>query len=177
MDVLTHGSFPRSGNHLLNTVLEFSYPLCNKKWIEHNAWLSLKSENFISVFREPVECVSSWIILTEDYRADRCNRLLNWYTRYHELMFENYKNIIMIEFNNLIKNPSIVNGLIYEKYGIKNTYDIEDDFYQTYMDVTYPENAPSRNTEIKKNLYEEIYSVEEYQKSLNIYNKISKRFS
>jgi hypothetical protein len=92
-------------------------------------------------------------------------------------MFENYKNIIMIEFNNLIKNPSIVNGLIYEKYGIKNTYDIEDDFYQTYMDVTYPENAPSRNTEIKKNLYEEIYSVEEYQKSLNIYNKISKRFS
>ena len=174
MDVLTHGSFPRSGNHLLNTSLKFSYPSCAVKWIEHNAWLSLKEKNFICIVRDPLMCSTSWITLSQDSRENRSDIVLNWYKRYHEFMIKN-NNALLIEFNQLVSNPSMLNGAIYSRFGIKNDLDIPNDFYFNYMSVIHPDNFPKEDSAEKKVLIDEIKNSSEYRSAKKIYKNILKR--
>lgn len=174
MEILSHGSFPRSGNHLLDTVLKFSYPSNNVHWVEHNAWLSDKTQNFICVVRQPSDAICSWILLSSDNRYDRSDRLLNWYIRYHEYML-NKKDVLLINFDQLISNPSCVNKLIYDKYNIKNVYDIPKDFYDVYMKFSYPENSPIDKRGGNKAIINEIKQSSEYADANKIYKKILKR--
>lgn len=174
MEILSHGSFPRSGNHLLDTVLKFSYPLCDISWIEHNAWVSNKSQNFICVVRDPVDAICSWVFLTKDNRHDRADKLLNWYIRYHKFMLDK-KDVLLIDFNQLIDNPSHINELIYKQYGVKNMYNIPKDFYNVYMNTSYPENSPTNRNLESKGVCDEIRKSFEYKEAKKIYKNISKR--
>jgi hypothetical protein len=174
MDVLTHGSFPRSGNHLLDTILKFSYPSCTIKWIEHNAWLSLKEKNFICVVRDPLMCAASWIALSQDSRENRSEMILNWYSRYHSFMMKN-NNAVLINFDDLIKNPSMLNDIIYFKFNIKNSLEIPNDYYLNHMSIIHPDNYPKGNSDQKNILINEIKKSSEYKNAKKIYKNILKR--
>jgi hypothetical protein len=174
VDVLTHGSFPRSGNHLLDTILKFSYSSCTIKWIEHNAWLSLKEKNFICIVRDPLMCTASWITLSQDSRDNRSDMVLNWYSRYHKFMLKN-NNALLIDFDELIKNPSMLNSVIYNKFDIKNILEIPNDFYFNYMSTVHPDNHPKPEGAEKKMLIGEIKKSSEYKSARKIYKNILKR--
>ena len=176
MDVLTHGSFPRSGNHLLDTILKFSYSSCTIKWIEHNAWLSLKEKNFICIVRDPLMCTASWIALSQDSRENRSDMVLNWYIRYHKFMLKN-NNALLINFDELIKNPTILNDSIYTKFGIKSGLDIPSDYYFNYMSIVHPDNHPKVEDLEKKMLIDEIKKSSEYKSARRVYKNILKRTS
>ena len=174
MEILSHGSFPRSGNHLLDTVLKFSYPSCNVMWIEHNAWVSSKVDNFICVVRDPIEAISSWILLTSDNRYDRSDRLLDWYIRYHEFML-NKDNALLVDFNQLINNTSYITDIIFNTYGVRNTNDIPKNFYHVYMGISYPDNSPSGSSEDRERICDEIKKSSNYKDAKKIYKNILKR--
>ena len=84
-------------------------------------------------------------------------------------------NALLIDFNKLINNPSMLNNAIYNRSGIKNDLDIPNDFYFNYMSVIHPDNFPKEESDEKNVLIDEIKNSSEYRNAKKIYKNILKR--
>jgi hypothetical protein len=123
MGEVSVGSFPRSGNHFLVKVLRILFPELKVNWFEHNiSWLSTKP-NVITIARNPVDCVSSWINFTQDIRTNRAEKVLEWYCAYSSKCIELKNNICILNFDELIFNIESTINKICSIYDIKEIPD------------------------------------------------------
>ena len=121
MGEVSVGSFPRSGNHFLVKVLRILFPETKVNWFEHNiSWLETKP-NVITIARNPIDCISSWINFTQDKRIDRAERMLEWYCSYQSKCIELKNNICIIDFNKLTTDTELTVNKICSVYEIKQT--------------------------------------------------------
>jgi hypothetical protein len=86
-------------------------------------------------------------------------------------------NALLINFDELIKNPKILNDSIYTKFGIKSGLDIPSDYYFNYMSIVHPDNHPKVEDLEKKMLIDEIKKSSEYKSARRVYKNILKRTS
>ena len=86
-------------------------------------------------------------------------------------------NALLIEFNQLVSNPSMLNGAIYSRFGIKNDLDIPNDFYFNYMSIIHPDNFPKQESSEREMLINEIKKSSEYKSARKIYKNILRRTS
>ena len=96
MATLKFGSFPRSGSH-------FFLHLTNCEWLDHRIEPLSVEQNVVVSIRNPLECVPSWITITEDKRPNRAEQVLEWYCAYYQKCKE--LNIFIIPFKQLISEP------------------------------------------------------------------------
>ena len=122
METIKFGSFPRSGSHF------FKY-LTNCEWLAHTIYLLDK--NTITSIRTPLECVPSYIVMTDDYRPNRAEKVLEWYCAYYEKVKE--LNIVVLPFEQLVSDPLFCINYVYNKYGLRQLdsldYDLSTGFH------------------------------------------------
>lgn len=97
--------FPRSGTTFLYQLVKLGFPDHDVFHAEHVA-SKLSLNNTIVVVRDPYESVFSW----QQYFAklENISDIAKWYTRYHNCILENIDNLIVINFNEMIKDPQTV---------------------------------------------------------------------
>jgi len=124
MGTIKFGSFPRSGSH-------FFIHLTNCEWLDHKIEPLDKEKNVVVTIRNPIECIPSWITLTEDKRDDRAERVMEWYCAYYSKCL--VSDLVIIPFDQLIKEPMKCIEHIEDTYEIKiqpiNKYDLATDFH------------------------------------------------
>jgi len=124
MGQITFGAFPRSGNHFLQNIVK-----CN--WINHRITEFETLENVITLIRNPLECIPSWIVMVDDCRTNRAESVLEWYCAYYQKCKE--LNILVIPFEQLISEPLFCINYVYKKLGFELLetldYDLSTNFH------------------------------------------------
>ena len=133
MGSLKFGSFPRSGSH-------FFTHLTGCEWLGHNIDALEKEQNVVVSIRNPLDCVPSWIVLTNDVRTNRAERVLEWYCAYYERCKQ--LPIVILPFGQLISDPQYCVDYAHKSFGLKPfgflSYDLSTDFhYPTKRKIGY----------------------------------------
>lgn len=129
MATIKFGAFPRSGGHFFTN-------LTDCKWLAHNISQLEIEPNVVVSIRTPLECVPSWIVMTQDERSDRTEKVLEWYCAYYDKCKE--LDIVVLPFEQLISEPLFCINYAYEKYGLDTLqsldYDLSTEFHYPTKD-------------------------------------------
>jgi hypothetical protein len=144
MATLKFGAFPRSGSH-------FFLHLTNCEWLDHRIKPLGVEQNVVVSIRNPLECVPSWITLTEDQRSNRAEKVLEWYCAYYSKCITT--DLVIIPFRQLISEPLHCVKYVADHYGLSiktNPFNLSDGIhYPTKTKNAYSvivkemKNAPS----------------------------------
>lgn len=156
MAAITFGSFPRSGNFFLVDVLRKNAPTTSYNWVGHNAFLLTKEKDSFTVIRNPLECISSWIIYKNDSRPDRAEKAIRWYCAFYEKCHEN--NIRIFTFEDLISDPI---GLLDKICNVQ----IRDEHQKYFRNETADKSS-------YKSVLGEVSSSREIQKAIDLFEKL-----
>jgi hypothetical protein len=130
MGAIKYGSFPRSGNHFLGHLFEKTLESGIAHYIEHYIFI-LEKDRTVTTIRTPLECVPSWIVLMNDTRPDRAEKVLEWYCAYYDKCKE--LEILIIPFTQLISDPLFCLNHVFDKYDLGELefldYDLSTDFH------------------------------------------------
>ena len=129
MATIKFGAFPRSGGHFFTN-------LTSCEWLGHNIYKLEKESNVVVSIRTPLECVPSWIVMTQDDRFDRAEKVLEWYCAYYNKCKE--LDIVLLPFDQLISDPLFCINYAYKKYGLEQVqsldYDLSTGFHNPTKD-------------------------------------------
>lgn len=125
MATLKFGAFPRSGSH-------FFLHLTNCEWLNHRIEPLSIEKNVVVSIRNPLECVPSWIVLTEDERKDRAEKVLEWYCAYYSKCLTT--DLLVIPFTQLISEPLSCVKYVADHYGLL----IQTDTFNLSDGIHYP---------------------------------------
>lgn len=128
MATLKFGAFPRSGSH-------FFVHLTGCDWLDHRIEPLGVEQNVVVSIRNPLECVPSWITLTDDTRQDRAERVLEWYCAYYSKCL--VSNLVIIPFEQLISDPFGCVEYVKNYYGVSvqaNRFNLSDGFHYPSKD-------------------------------------------
>lgn len=86
--------------------------------------------------RDPLECVPSWIVLTDDTRPARAEKVLEWYCAYYIECVR--LNILVLPFARLVADPLGCVGFVASRLGVNITantgYDLTSGFHKPTPD-------------------------------------------
>ena len=167
MGEVSVGSFPRSGNHFLVKVLRILFPELKVNWIEHNIWWLSVKPNVITIVRNPVDCVYSWINFTKDTRINRADKILEWYCEYQNKCIELKNSICIVDFNKLTADVNSTIKSICLFYDIKEVpdFDLLPPFDEDFCNKVSDEYD-------KLDIEKEIISSPYYTEALFLYKKV-----
>jgi hypothetical protein len=103
VDTITLGAFPRSGNHYFQHLVETAFADVRCNWLYHRMSDWDNKPNRVTIVRNPLDCVSSWISTTEDSRSDRAEKVLDWYMAYYEKI-KSLNGIVVLDFDQLVQD-------------------------------------------------------------------------
>jgi hypothetical protein len=168
MDEVNIGSFPRSGNHFLVKILRILLPELKVNWIEHNIhWLGIKP-NVITIVRNPIDCISSWINFTQDIRENRADKILEWYCEYQNKCISLKETIYIVDFTKLISDTESIIDSICSFYKIQKNpnFNLLPSFDAQFCNsVPFQYDRLSLSNEISNSKYFEI-AIDLYNKAL-----------
>lgn len=156
MATLKFGAFPRSGAHFFTN-------LTGCEWLGHNIYKLEKESNVVVSIRTPLECVPSWIVMTQDDRSDRAEKVLEWYCAYYDKCKET--NVVVLPFEQLISDPLFCINYVYSKYGLDLLetldYDLSTGFH-------YPTKDKSEFDEI----IQEMQSAPSFSRAMSLFEEL-----
>lgn len=156
MDSLTFGAFPRSGNyyfqHLVETVFDSTVCL----WLSHRISDWDEKQNKVTVLRDPLKSITSWISTTKDDRVDRAEKVLEWYIAYHTKIKSMGEDIVILPFDFLVSEPLKACSCVAEKYELTMKTDFDEDsvFLNSWKDTEKWDYALIERQIMKNPLYE-----------------------
>lgn len=157
MAAIKFGAFPRSGGHFFTN-------LTGCEWLGHSIYKLEKEQNVVVSIRTPLECVPSWIVMTEDNRSNRAEKVLEWYCAYYDKCKD--LNIAILPFEQLISDPLLCINYVYKKYKIEPlkslSYDLSTGFH-------YPTKDKSEFDWI----IQEMYSSPSFSRAVDLFNKVN----
>jgi hypothetical protein len=113
--------------------------------------------------RNPLECVSSWIILTNDYRQNRTEKVLEWYCAYYEKVKE--LNVVVLPFEQLISNPLFCVNYAYKKYGIEPLQSLDYDLSTEF-------HFPTKDKTGYQQIINEMYLAPSFTKAVSLFEEL-----
>lgn len=129
MATIKFGAFPRSGGHFFTNIT-------GCEWLGHSIYKLEKESNIVISIRTPLESVPSWIVMTEDDRVDRAEKVLEWYCAFYEKCKE--LDVVILPFKQLISDPLFCINYTYQKYGLQLLqsldYDLSTGFHEPTKD-------------------------------------------
>jgi len=157
---LKFGAFPRSGSH-------FFVHLTNCEWLSHRIAPLATSTNVVVSIRDPLECVPSWIVLTNDNRPDRAEKVLEWYCAYYAECLR--LDLLLLSFTELVEKPMECVEFVGKHFGIDidvPSFDLSSGFHKPTTDkskfdtiISEMKTAPSFGLSIK--LFNQLSSKQE----------------
>jgi hypothetical protein len=110
--------FPRSGTTFLHELLTKGFPNYDVYYSEHAA-SKLTLDNVFVVIRNPYESIFSW----KNYigKNENVNDIAKWYIRYSNAILENIDNVTVIDFDEMITDPTKTLNIVSDKMGIAYT--------------------------------------------------------
>ena len=119
MDTITFGAFARSGNHYFQYLVETALVDVRCDWLSHRIGDWDNKPNCVTVVRNPLDCVSSWVSTGSDQRENRAEKVLEWYIAYHKTILS--KDIMILTFEELISDSLGSINKVCNKYGINKS--------------------------------------------------------
>jgi len=120
MDTITLGAFARSGNHYFQHLVETALISVHCDWLSHRISDWDNKPNRVTIVRNPLDCVTSWISTTHDSRHDRAEKVLEWYLVYHQVVLT--KQIMVLTFDELTCNPLHTINRVCDRYAINRSF-------------------------------------------------------
>jgi hypothetical protein len=157
MEALSFGAFPRSGAH-------FFINITKCKWLRHTIHILEKEENVVVSIRNPLECVPSWIVFTNDHRADRADKVLEWYCAYYEACKQ--FNVLVIPFEQLIKEPLFCINYACSFYGLEQVETIE-------FDLSTDFHIPTEDKSTHDTIISEMVDSPNYSKAMALFEELA----
>ncbi len=121
MDTLTLGAFARSGNHYFQHLVDTALIDVKCDWLSHRMSDWDDKPNRVTIMRDPLDCVTSWISTTQDNREDRAEKVLEWYISYHEKI-RSLNQIVILGFDELITDPLGSINKVCNIYGLPKSF-------------------------------------------------------
>jgi hypothetical protein len=156
MATLSFGSFPRSGGH-------FFKHLTNCNWFGHTIFSLEKETNVVVTIRNPLECVPSWIVMTEDDRVDRAEKVLEWYCAYYDKCKE--LDVVILPFEQLISDPLFCINYTYQKYGLEPLQSLDYDLSTGFHD-------PTKDKSEYDEIIQEMQSAPSFSRAMSLFEEL-----
>lgn len=157
MDTITLGAFVRSGNHYFEHLVQTALVNVRLNWLSHriNDWDN--QQNPVTIVRNPVDCISSWISTTKDTRQDRADKVLEWYVSYYEKILS-LNTIVVLPFNRLVNDSLGSINHVCDVYGINKSFFSNNDTlraaFSDSVDYVWANWTGMDLSEIKKEIKE-----------------------
>jgi len=156
MATIRFGAFPRSGSHFFTNITS-----C--EWLRHSIFKLETESNVVVSIRNPLECVPSWIVMTDDDRVDRTEKVLEWYCAYYDKCKE--LDIVVLPFEQLISDPLFCINYAYQKYGLEPLQSLD---YDLSTDFHYPTKDKSEYDEI----IQEMQSAPSFSRAMSLFEEL-----
>ena len=121
MDTITLGAFARSGNHYFEHLVQTALVGVNLNWLSHRISDWDNQPNPVTIIRNPVDCVASWISTGQDIRGDRADKVLEWYISYYEKILS-LDQIVVLRFDKLIDDSLGSINHVCDVYGLNRSF-------------------------------------------------------
>jgi hypothetical protein len=119
-------------------------------------------QNVVVSIRNPLECVPSWIVLTEDSRIDRAEKVLDWYCAYYSKC--SISDLVVIPFEQLISEPVQCVDYVAQHYGLTiktNPFNLSDGIHY-----------PSKNKNNFASIIEEMRTAPSFQPAMSLFEEL-----
>ena len=157
MDTITLGAFARSGNHYFEHLVQTALINVRLNWLSHriNDWDN--QPNPVTIVRNPVDSIASWISTTQDTRKDRAAKVLEWYVSYYKKIFS-LNEIVILPFDRLITDSLGSINHVCDAYGLNKSFFSSNDTlkaaFSGSVDYVWANWTNTDLSEIKKEIKE-----------------------
>lgn len=158
MATLKFGSFPRSGSH-------FFTHLTQCEWLSHRIEPLSTESNVVVSIRNPVECIPSWIVLTDDHRIDRASRVVEWYCAYYDRCAA--LDVVMLSFEQLISDPLTCINYAHHRYGLQQLDTIN-------FDLSTGCHYPSRDRSQHESILAEMSMTPDMARAVDLFERLAR---
>ena len=169
---LTPIGYPRTGTRTLEATLQSSFPELQVDYAQHRMTPMTQCPNVICIFREPLECISSW--MTTDLREEAdpprywsAGERLEFYIRFANKAIAS--NIFCTTLKQLRAHPNRTMFEYSQKYTLQNPKWIRMENIEEFVKTNYPLHYPHKHTYNKTRFYEEIEKEKLYDEANNMY--------
>jgi hypothetical protein len=166
METINLGGFPRSGNHFALELFNNTVLNCKVVWIEHSVHKIIEFKNVVTLIRNPDECIPAWIVLTNDERGNRAEKVLEWYISYYEAC--KMAKSFILPFESLISKPTNSVAAVSERYGLGKPVIENFDF-----DFSTGIHSPTLDKSDFPKILDEMKSCPDYQKAIDIFHDLN----
>ena len=133
METITLGAFARSGNHYFQHIVETALIDVRCDWLSHRISDWDNQPNRVTIIRNPVDSVASWISTTGDERLNRAEQVLEWYISYYEKV-NSLDKIIIFPFEQLINDSLGSINHVCNVYGLNKSFFSNNDTLKAAFD-------------------------------------------
>lgn len=169
---LTPLGFPRTGTRTLEATLNSAFPGLEIANTQHRITPMLQEPNVICIFREPLDCISSW--MTTDLRKEAnppkywsAAERLEFYIRFANKAIES--KIFCTTLNNLRLNPNRTMFEYSQKYNLQDPIWVNMSIIEEFVKTAYPLHYPHKHTYGKTRFYEEIQNENLFNEANDMY--------
>jgi len=169
---LTPIGYPRTGTRTLEAILISAFPRLQIASAQHRLTPMVQCPNVICIFREPLECISSW--MTTDLREEAdpprywsAKERLEFYIRFANKALET--NIFCTTLNQLRKHPHRAMFEYSQRYNLEDPEWVNMATIEEFVKIYYPLHYPHKHTEGKIKFYEEIQKEKLFNEADNMY--------
>ena len=169
---LTPLGYPRTGTRTLEATLAFAFPELEITPTQHRITPMTRCPNVICIFREPLECISSW--MTTDLREEAdpprywsASERLGFYIRFANKAIES--NIFCTTLNQLRAHPNRAMFEYSQKYNLGDPQWMDMTPIEEFVKTNYPLHYPHEHTRSKTRFYEEIEKDKLFKEANDMY--------
>ena len=169
---LTPLGYPRTGTRTLEATLNFAFPGLQIAFAQHRLTPMTQCPNVICIFREPLECISSW--MTTDLRKEAdpprywsAAERLEFYIRFANKAIES--NIFCTTLNQLRRHPNRAMFEYSQKYNLQDPEWVHMAEIDEFVKTNYPLHYPHAHTHSKTKFYDEIQKEKLFDEAENMY--------
>jgi hypothetical protein len=171
MDTITLGAFARSGNHYFEHLVQTALIDVKLNWLSHRISDWDNQPNCVTIIRNPLDCVASWISTTQDERLNRAEQVLEWYISYYEKI-DSLDKIVVLPFEQLINDSLGSINHVCDVYGLnKSFFSSNDTLKAAFSDSIDYVWANWTNTDLSQIKYE-IKNNYLFKDATKIYKKL-----
>ena len=169
---LTPLGYPRTGTRTLEATLASAFPELEITLTQHRLTPMTQCPNVICIFREPLECISSW--MTTDLREEAdpprywsAAERLEFYIRFANKAIES--NIFCTTLNQLKRHPNRAMFEYSQKYNLGDPQWVNMVAIEEFVQTNHPLHYPHPHTHSKTRFYDEIQKEKLFDEAENMY--------
>lgn len=163
-------TFPRSGSMWLAQCLSRSYPTHQIIHGEHRRANLGAYANQITSVRNPLDCVSSWMLFTN--RTTDAEPLLEWYIRFYDRLADRKGLVFIATFEDLVSCPENVMQSYAQWFGLAKPRRLDIQALEKFMRVSFSDHMPRSSEGIRSTCKDLVVGSVSFANAVQSYENI-----